>query len=632
MNLSSLRQSRATLVLLTAAAVWLPTVAPAAPPVASMMDQAAADAEVVLLVPSMSRLSEKVAAFGKDSGLSTYAPEFDDVLGAFKRQMGFLEGVDDDGPMLVVITDLAEAIDAQLDDNPDNDNTEPVATMLVPTANYAGFVQQLGGEPGADAAAIQLGGGSDGFVRQLDGYAVLGQTVEQVQNYTPAKQGQAMTADLGKLVEGYLAKGDSVVYFDIRKLAPSFNKGLDRAMAEADRAMKQPGNQMDPSWAGMTDSMMKLYGNSLHTLIDGTGKLVLSLDIDQSGLGLTSAGKLVEGSDPAGFFKKPAGDGDSKAASLLGSLPEQPYIYAAAIDAQGFEMAKLVNAVMAALDPPAGNDNGAMAGFLNMYRDSLGLLEQAKGVASVFYAPEAAAMMSGGFFSTLTVYDVDDPAGFIAKQKQAFEKLGEMKMDLPAAQEGQPAQPLTFTSRYTPKAMVIDGVDVDQFQVKMNMPPEIVQQMGMAAMFMGNASYGGYIANKDGKVIVTTVTDPQMITRGIKAIGADGGIGTAGTLAELRQNALPPDPMMEAYFSVAGVVQTVQPFMMMFAADAPPIVVPDNLPPIAFGGAARDDGLALRTYIPTDLVRFIVDTYEQFNPQDPNAPGPGGPRRAPRAY
>lgn len=599
----------------------------AAPTVTATLDQAAGDAEIVIVIPSLSGLSEAVAAFATQTGLDQIAPEFDDGLGAFKRQMGWVEGVDDEGAMLVVVSGLADAITAETNDQPSED---PDAIMLVPVSDYQAFVAQLGGDAGADATAVTYqnldGYESDGYAKELNGYAVMGDSLETVQAYAAGDQGKAMAEALGPIATDYLNGGDALIYLDMAALAPSLNLGIDKAIEEINKEVNAPDNGMPAGMDGMLTSMINFYEQSGRLLVDGTDKLLLSMDFGDDGVGMTISSQLTGDSELASFFA-PAADakGGSNSGKLLASLPDQPYIYASSVDATQFGLTALVEKITDAMGD--GND----AGFMAMYQESLAIMKDVKGVASVFYAPEPAAMMAGGFYTSLTVYDVADADAFLASQKASLEKLSEVKVALPAMQEGQPASEMTFTTTYTEKALVIDGTDVHQFQINTILPPEMMQQFGPMAALMGNAGTGGYIAAKDGKVIVSTVTDPQLITRGLQALGNADGVGSAGTIATLRENNLPEDSSMEVYLSLDGIANTANQFLVMFPSIGQ-VEVPADLPPLAMGGASDGEGVAMRMFLPHALVNFGVDTYNQFAPSAEDDGPNDGSRRRPRAY
>lgn len=615
----------------------------AAPTVTATLDRVAAGAEVVVVIPSLSELSEAIAGFGAETGLDRLAPEFADTLGAFKRQMGWLDGVDDEGAMLVVVTGLADAIDAGLAEDAaggaggeaEGDDVEPSAVLLVPVTDYKAFVSQLGGDGGADTTAVTLqnldGQANEGYAKSLDGYAVMSDTLERVSNYTAGDRGKAITDAMGGMVSEYLNGGDSLILLDMAALAPSLNKAIDRAAREFKTQMDDPDGAMPAGLGGTVDAMMALYTESGRTMVNGTDKLLLSLDFGDRGLGLTTSAQMKDGSELADFFTPGnnqqalgAANKASGGAALLATLPDQPYIYAASIDATRFALDKLIDQLMGAL----GEDGNA--GMLTMYKDSIAMMKDAKGVASVFYAPEPAAMMAGGFFTSLTVYDVADADAFIKQQKDNIQKLAEMKMALPA-EEGEPAQQISFNTQYTDKALVIEGVNVDQYQVNTVLPPEMMQEFGPMAALMGNSGTGGYIATKDGKVLVSTVTDPQLITRGLKALDQQDGTGSGGAIARVRGD-LPSDSSMELFISLDGIAQAANPFLMMFSPNGQQLDIPADLPPLAMGGASDGKGLALRMFLPHELVKFVSDSYEQLAPEPQDGQGRDGAPRAPRAY
>ncbi|MEM9881315.1 MAG: hypothetical protein AAF800_00165 [Planctomycetota bacterium] len=590
--------------------------------VVAAFDQAADGAEVVVVIPSLAGLSERIAAFGADTGLDRLTPEVGDVLGAFKQEMNWRQGVDDDGPLVLVVTGLAAAIEAELA----GESKEPEAVMLVPVADYDAFVAQLGGDPQPDVTALNQPGGKAGAAKKLNGFAVLGRDVEGVQDYAADGNGQAIAAALGGVVTEYLNVGDSLIYIDVAALAPALNKLIDKGLEEAEREMAANADGLPPAFAGLAEAAVALYGETARQWVDGTGKLLLSLDLTERGLGMTSATQLTEGSTLAGYFAPGAdAEGEPAAAALLAALPDEPYIWASSIDASRFALDSLVDQVAEAMDAVEGG-----GGMLALYRESLTSLKETNGVASVFYTPDPAAMMGGGFMTTLTVYDVEDAEAYRALQKKTFEQMADLKVPMPAVDGGEAGE-ITFNTTYTDKALVIDGVEVDQYAVTTVLPPAVMQQMGPMAMMMGNSGTRGYLAAKGDKVLVTTVTDPQLITKGLAALDGDGGVGSAGAIATLRTADLPEDSSLELYVSVAGITETVNPFLMMFAPNAGQLDVPDGLPPLAMGGASDGEGLALRMFFPAELVRFGVETYEQFAPEPQDAPGNGAPR-APRAF
>lgn len=614
------------LMVATTAAVALVGLTPShAQPTAALLNTASDGAEIVVAVPSMSGLSQKLAGFSSATGIDALAPEMGDALGALKQEMGWAEGLDDDGPFLLITDGISEAITNELNNTPEQ--TEPLFIMLVPVSDYAAFVKQFGGDPAVDGTALVFPRGDDGFAKQLDGYAVLGQTKETVAAYTAGGKGQAMIDALGQMVAGNLNQGDAIAYIDVAAMAPALELAIQEGMKEMRAQMTRQAEQMPGNMGGMMNSFADAYENIARTFVQGTDKYLLTAELGDAGVALTGAIKLKADTELASYFKPADQQGDGSAVpGLLASLPENPYIFAGGFDADAFDLDKLADKISAMF----GGENGN-AGIMTVALESMQVLKQVNGYGSVFYAPEPAAMMTGGFLTTLTVYDVQDPAAFIASQKAYLEKLNTTTMTLPAMQQGAPPTEMSFTTEFVEKELVIDGVDIHRFKVNTVLPPEMMQQFGPMAALMGNAGSGGYMAVKDGKVLVTTVTDPQLITKGLKAVGLDTGIGAGGPIAQLRENALPDNAAMEFYLSVDGIARTVNPFMVMTPLGRQ-VTIPDGLPPIASGMATDGQGVGIRTFIPTELVKFGIDTYADFAPAaEGNEPREGAPR-APRAY
>ena len=633
-------------------------VAGPAPGLAAALDRVDADAEIVLVIPSLSGLSEAVAEFGATTGLTDFAPDLDDALGTFKRQMSFTQGVDDDGAMLVVVRGVTESLEAKM--NGGGDVPDPKAVMLIPVSDYDAFVKNLGGDPAQNIAEVTMKNDQKSVVKKLDGYALLGDDDEPtlIEAYEGADRGQAWVDELTTMLRGYAGDAQSLIYVDLRKLGPVLNEGVSKGLAEFQEQMQQMNaDGADPmGMMGVGSTMMKLYSEAARTILDGTEGALFTFNLQDGGLGLTAMLQPAADSELAAFFTPAAKDGEGKAMApgmvskkLLASTPDRPYLYAAVIDQTAFPLDKLVDRIVASLE---GEGEGQEAKFLSMYTDSLKMMKDTRGVASVFYAPEAQGMMTGGLFSTLTLYGVDDPEAFIAQQKASVEKLGELAIPLggmqppagdeaaPAGQDGagaagdvqQAPAEMRFDTTYADTALRIEGVEVDQYNITMRFPPQMTQQFNPMLAAVAGGGYGGYIAPKDDTVLVTTVTDPQFITRAIQAVGKDEGIGTAGPVARLRDEQLPPDPMMELYVSLDGLGRTANLFLPLLGAGEN-LVIPDDLPPLAMGAAADGEGrgVAFRLFVPTESVTFGVDTYRLYAPDaGMNAqPGPAG-QRAPR--
>ena len=711
-----------------AAAAWFPAapaagqadvLAPAHASAAELFDLLPADTELAVMVPSLREFSDRLAAMGQSTGLTAYAPDLEDALTAFKQQMSFSVGVDDEGPMVVVVQNVAAAAWAGVQDAAAA--AEPRAVLLVPVTDYAAFIEQLGGDAAAEGpTAVTLAGETSGFARRIEGFAVLG-SAESLEGFAPAEAGEALLGSLGTLPGGVVDAGSALVYVDLAAVGPDVRDSLAAAMQRLEQDMLEDQNRgpgaVPAEVANAMRSAMKLYGGIAATLAEGGDKLVLGLSVDEAGVMVDAGLKLVEGSDLAGYFpevargeaasaaplngadaasaaapeagatstptqaadaaetaadqanqageaaaQQPEASPDDAAAEaveaeapeaeamasetgitpdhaaasstpaarLLASLPDEPWIVATTLDARGFAAEALIDRLLATINDLPGDAGMSLA---RPYLDSMTLMKNARGFASVFYVPQPASMMTGGFFSSLTVYEVDDADAFLAGWRQCVTALGETRIDLPAAGPDQPAGAITFTTRFVDDALMIDGTPVHQYAINLVLPHAMMQQFGPLSALMGNTGQTGYLAARGNRVIATTVADPQLVTRGLAALDADAGLGRSGPIADLRDARLPDHAWAETYFNLAGVVQTVNPFLPMLMPGGQSLEVPADLPPLAVAATSDGQAVLIRGVLPTDLVRFGVDTWQQLAPALPaNTPPPPrqGPPRAPR--
>ena len=587
-------------ILAAAAAALTACVGVLAPaqPLTSVFDAAPKDAEIVIAVPGLGALSKQIAGFASASGLDALAPEMSDALAAFKQEMGWTSGVDNDGPLLLVVDGLAESIRAELNQGP---AAQPDVLILVPVADYGAFVEQLKGDPAAGVSPVVFVKGESGFAKNAGGYAVLGKTQESVEAYQAGGQGRATVLAFGEQVARRLNQAGVVVHIDVAALAPSLEQAVEVGMAELRQQMSGELAAVPGNFGAMINGFIDAYESAALTLLDGTDKYLATAALSGAGLSFDSAVKLRAGTELAGYFNPAARRGESAAPALLASLPADPYIYALAADTTRFDVDRLVDKATAVL---GGDGAGPAAAWV----ESMTLMKHVDGLASVFYTPKPEAMATGGFFTSLNVYDVDNPAAFVAAQKAYLNKLADTKITLPVAQPGAEPMQMSFATEFVEKELVVEGADVHRFKVNTILPPEMLQQFGPMAAFMGNAGSGGYLAAKGGRVLVTTVADLPLLTRGLRAIDADNGVGSGGAVAELRQTRLPHRSLLEAYLSVGGIVQTVNPFLLLTPVGRP-IDVPENLPPAAMGLAADGQTVEMRVWVPSQLVEFGLDTY-----------------------
>jgi len=579
------------------------------------LSQAPQGAQLVVIVPSMTGLSGKLALLNQALGLEQ--AELTDAMGAFKAEVGIADGLNDAGSALLVVPDISAMFD----------NSAPDFVMVLPVTDYQAFVANFQGidSDGDEVFELTLPHGQQGYARESGGYAVIGEDLSVVQGYTPGGDADAIGGRIGELGLRYLGDCDAAVYLDLEALAPMLIQQIDGGLAEMNQNMNQltEMGMMDPSGLEMIQAMTSLYGTAGKAMLNSAQGVVITLDISEHGVGITDAIQFKPDSPVAKYL--PGGAGNT--ASLLARMPQGPYIMAAAFDAEAIAMGDLYAAAMAALP----QDNAQ----LDLYRKALPLIKQMKQYAGVFYTPDPAALMGGGggALNVLQSYTAQDSAEYLKQIKQYLTDLNGMSIPMavpmapgPQGQAGQPPA-MSYITSYTDNALLLDGVQVDQYSMQLQMPQELMMQMGPAAGFMQMfTNINGYYADAGGHVLATTTLDQQLMARGLATDKTADGMGAGDVLAQVREQAIPPNCAAEIYISLAGITEMVSPFAMMFGM--PAVEAPQDLPPIAMGLGIKGNSSAARFYVPNETTKFVIDTVNNLKAQMMG--GPGGPGAQPQ--
>lgn len=596
-------------------ALWIAiaaVAARAANPAVTALDAASADAQVVVVIPQLGDASRKLAGWFNAAGLAADA-QMQDLLGNTKREMGVAGGFNDNGPLVLVLKNLAAA---------EQEGGAPDVVMLVPVSDYAAFITGFGGN--ADGVSeLKLKDGSTGFAKSSGGFAVLGRDRAVVEAYQPAGDGGAMAAKLGPAGADALDRADAAIYIDIKSIGPRFaslmQAGLGRAREQgaAMGAPSLPGASMlsGAGGAGLPGAaaFTGLFSGAADLIAQGADAMVIGFDISDAGLGVTKAVRTHKSGELAAYF--PGGKAD--AAAQLARLPNQPYVAALAVDGAAIDLAKVAQAYKGASDPAAA--------------EMVALGREARSLAFVMYAPDQNAMMAGSLTDMTWLITADDGEAYLKLVQGYVNALNGRKKPInPDAPDG-PA--VNYTASYTAGALNLQGVSVDQFLIQQQMPPEMYAQMGQLAGFANlMGSFRGYAAAKGTHVVITTSADPQAITRALATVEAGDGLGGDAAIADLRKSNLPAGSAMEAYLDLGGVNAMVGPLLMLIGA--PPLEIPPALPPIAVAIRVDGDTLIGRGYLPTADVKLIVDAMNSVQSMAPSfGPGnTGGQRGGPAPY
>lgn len=534
----------------------------------ALLDRVPANAPVVIYVPNLTQLSQKLATFNDAASLGM--PNLVDVLGMFKQQLGATKGLKDDGPMMLVLADAPVA-----------GEQGPPSLLFLPTTDYAGLMTSMGGKPEEAISTVTMPSSRKGFVRKLEGFALMSADRALLEGYQPGRAGTKILAAAGKLGAQYLATSDVAVFINVELLAPVLKESLKSSLAQAEQRDAQPS----PATLALSHSV-----DLLNTFMDDTGGAVLALDINDTGLGLTTALQFKQGSYLAGLFIT-----GNDAGAALGKLPALPYMLAATLNPEGINVKKMIDDAAAKL--PAEQANG----MADIMKSSIGVLTGAQSCAQAYYVPAAGSgIAEGNYFNGVTVVQAKDPAAYVKTYRSYLSTLG----NLPAAGGGGDA--VTIHSSYTEGALQLENVKADEYHIEYELSPEAMGRMGMMAPLiagMGGMQQSGYVVNTGKEVIVTSVRNDQLLRKAVASAKDAKGLGGDASLGTIRGN-LTPRPSAEVYLNIAGIVAAINGAQAELGAEA--IKVPDDVLPIGASLSVRESGVAGRIFVPTATTKFLM--------------------------
>lgn len=594
MRMNLLNRSLAVVMMLVTALVFtVPTRGEEKLP--DVLNLAPGDAQVVVVVRDLGGLNKKVMDFAAALGYRDAI----NPLAMLKNELGITEGLNESGSLLLVARGLDDAIIA---------GGEPEdMVLLVPVTDFKAFLKPFGAEE-TDGGVMKLTkAGELGFAKKLEespvpgsgGYAVLGASQQAVATFKAGKGADAIGKSVGQLGRDYLAKNDISIYINIKSLAPALKQPLEDAYGDLMDSVPDP-KDFEGAEAEMMQtmrSMMTMYFDVIKAgLRDGDG-LVLGADVSSKGVGMTFTAQFKPDSFLASLFP----GGESGAAKLLAKMPNESFMVAGAIDTRGVNVAKILEEFSKRMPK-----DGWMGKLIEA---SLPTYQKSQVIAGAMYTPPNIAAMFNGL-PALTVIESDDPAGLMQAQQNAMKHMDGLKMNLGAGPDGQPME-FSFSTTYKQNALQINGVQIDEYMTKMNLPAAIQNQdeiRGALMMFPALTQQAGYMARVGDHVIATSSIDSALMAKGIAALKAGkGGLGSDGPMQLVRENGLPSNTSMEAYLGVGGIMQTVKP-MLQLGLGVQDFKIPNNLPPAAMGASFDKGGMASRIYVPLPLIQWVHDT------------------------
>ena len=594
--------SRTALAIALLLVALLPTSAIVAQDTAPLLDRLPADYDAAILVPDLAALDTGLAAIESAAGLGL--GELQDAMGRFKRELGLMQGLDDTGPLAIVLIEAGE---------------QPIAVMLLPTTDYDALAASLQAEPG-DLINVTLPGGDTGVLRKMDGYAILGPNRRVVQAYTPARSADTFAQRVGQHGRRIATQSQLVLVantnaMDRDTFTAQMSYFANLGLTHADNILAV---DLEPT------QFMPMMTNLAHLLAKGTDAVVVGIDFGTQGMTYAEAYKLNDDETLNELFP---GQGEgTNPTNTLAKLPDDPIVFAIAGDPSSVGSAQWADHMGGFVGLDAGHALGTAKPQLQA------LFAQADGLATAYYALPNPSAIAERWMNTITVFEVQDAADFAIALEEAVLSLNDAELPVGGGES------ITFTTTYKPEDRRLGGVRYDTFTFKAHIPESLrTTPMMIAAAALGEIGFTGQAAVIEGHVVVTTFDDFSTITRAIETVEAGNGLGTAGPLRTLRDHHLPSTASLIGALDLQGVADTLGP-LLSSVGTGQPITVPPNTQPIGFAIQASDDEALVQLFIPASaLLAMLEESFEphlQENNSDnandagrDNGPGLLGPGR-----
>jgi len=554
-----MRRPCLSLVCGLAASVLMPWAALADVPAA--LDRAPADAPVLVSMRSVNGFVTNLEAFSKN-----LPPNAMQGLTHVKDMLK-TPGVNPDGSAAVALLSVD-----------DNAGGKAPAVAIIPVKDYAAFAKGFGGS-GSGTEEIKIEGKTN-YIKSLDGgFAALGENKDLVEKFAGKPgNGAAIEKMIGANGKSAAEGKDAVVIANLQSLAPKLKEGFAKAKDQMKAMAAMTGNAKGAEGQA---AMIEWIETGLTR--DGQAG-VLAFSLGESGVKLDMAGQFKEGSEWASFFT-----GKGKGGALTGSLPNDAFLFAMAVDTASPGLKKMFGQITDLQKKVGGAD---MFAGLN----PMAMIEKVDGFS--FFFGESPAPIGGLFLNTTAFVRTSDPAGYAKTVKEVMTKLN-----------GQKQNGISFTTSYTEGAEKIGDASADAWTMKMQGDPNnpASQMIGqMQQMLFGPAGMQGFIVPSGNGVALTYAKNKDLAAKAIAAAKAGNGLTSDAGVKSVGAQ-LPADRTMEGYIGVKSIMTTVLGFMSMMGGGAADLKVPQDLPPVGFGGTTDQGGVRVAVYVPAQVISAIRD-------------------------
>lgn len=485
-----------------------------------------------------------------------------------------IPGIDPNGSVALIMT---KAPDPEAEDT----GEEPTMLAMVPVADYAAFVQGLGGKAEEAVATIHFDE-NEAFARKLDAKtALVGSDRESVQGFKPLTgQMKTFQGRLGAAGWKVADTADSLIIVD----AQAFKSQIEKPGGLGGQARVPGMGPLGGGLGGVSKTMTKVR----ESLARDGKTAVIGFSGNEAGLALDLVATFREGTEAAKVF---AQNGDSS--TLLSRLPNQSYYMAGAADLS----APGVRQLLADYRAEQGDEAGAPSGFDAISKN----LEKADGFAIVVGANKAGPM-AGVFINTATFIATKDAKGMLEALRANADamkevKVGEASIKVDYRRDVAEASGVKFDASTT-------TIDPDP-----NDPNAFMAGMMMQTLFGNGRGFSQMAAATEPGLVMTMSQNTPLMSSAIQAAQTGKGLGEEESIKAIRSQ-LPAQRSMEFYLGSAAILNAVKTGIEDFLGEE--IQVPANVPPVALAGSMEGGAVSLRLFVPNAVFVAAEQMKKQF--------------------
>ncbi len=549
----------------TAMSLLAPMVAAQVPPA---MDRVPTDALVVGAIKNLESFNKELSGLATAIGVPAEAlTQLNEVSDLLKTP-----GLNAGGSAAFAM--MPGAAGAEGADEDEAGDEEGRMLMILPVADYQGFVKGLGGAATAGLDEVEVDGKTL-FLKNLDGGFIAASPMREVVDAYQPKGGSTTAFEqmLGASGKAVADRSDIFFVANIPALAPKIKEGMDGFKQQAEMMAMMAGGAQQPNFEAMqafADEFVR----------DAKGA-VMGMDFAETGLNVGMGAHFAEGSQMAGYFS-----GKGNAGQILAALPNQPFLMSFAMDTSS----PGIKSLLKRLGEINKNQAEAMGGMMNFTK----MADKMDGMG--FFWGTTPALMGGLFLNTTAFVKTSDPAAYLTEMKSSLEGINNKEIN-----------GTTFQTSYQAGGAKIGDREVDVWTMKMQADPTdpAAQQMAqMQMMLFGPTGLGGYAAKLENGVVMTYSKNNSLLDQAVAAAKGGDGLNKDAGIAQV-SGQLPDNRSVAGYIGVKNIMEVAIGFAGMMGAAPADFQIPQDLPPIGFGAVTDAGGVQGQIFIPAQVMKTV---------------------------